>query len=199
MGRRTKTTRDTRGPIQRLHDREHGKIVERNGVAFYEDAAARRQAPTPEAEQHGAFTSAGMRYRRIPVIETMLERKQLSHEEYRRLAHYRDQASLAERSPVKSCLDQGQGGGGDITPTAAVTSAILTTARIERDLGSLADIARAVAVEDKSLSEWCVEKFGGRERYGPGGKFVAVVPIREKEHMKNAALEIRMAAHRIVP
>jgi len=184
MGRRTKTTRDHRGPLQRLYDRQH-------------DGEGKRQAPTPEAEQHATYTSAGMRYRKVPVIETMLERKQLTHEEYRRLAHYRDQASLAERSPVKSCLDQGLGGGGDITPTAAITSAILATARIERDLGSLADIARAVAVDDKSLSQWCVDKFGGRERYGPGGKFVAVVPICEKEHMKRAALEIRMAAQRI--
>ena len=186
MGRRTKTTRDTRGPLQRLYDRQHA-------------GQGKRQQPTEEAEQHGTFVSAGMRFRRVPVIETMLERKQLTHEEYRRLAHYRDQASLAERSPVKSCLDQGTGGSGDIGPTAAITSAILTTARIERDLGSLADIARAVAVEDKSLSQWCVDKFGGRERYGPGGKFVAVVPIREKEHMKIAAMEIRMAAHRINP
>lgn len=186
MGRRTKTTRDTRGPLQRLHDREQG-------------GTAKRQEPTEEASQHGTFTSAGMRYRRVPVIETMLDRKQITHDEYRRLAHYRDQASLAERSPVKSCLDQGTGGGGDIPISAAITSAILSTARIERDLGSLADIARAVAVDDMSLCQWCIGRFGSRERYGPGGKFVAIVPINEKANVDLARLELRMAASRIVP
>ena len=89
-------------------------------------------------------------------------------------------------------------GGGDTHPSAAITSAVLTTARIERELGSLLDIARAVAVEDQSLSQWCVAKFGGRERYGANGKFVAIVPINEKRHMEIAQMEFRMAARRIM-
>lgn len=157
-----------------------------------------RIAPTTEAQRHGDYVSAGMAYRRVPVIDTMLTRKQITDREYTALAFYRDQASLAERSPVKSCLDRGVGGDRDIPAPAVITSAILTTARIERDLGSLAPIARAIAVDDKSLTQWCVEKFGGRERYDGKGGFVAIVPINEKRHVDMARMELRMAAQRIV-
>ena len=75
---------------------------------------------------------------------------------------------------------------------------MLETGRIERDLGQLVDIARAVAVDDKSLSQWCIDKHGGRERYDGNGRFVAIVPICEKRHMEIARLELRMAARRIV-
>lgn len=157
-----------------------------------------RIAPTVEAQRHALFASAGMRYVRIPVIDTMRTRGQLNDRQYQALAFYRDQASLAERSPMKSCLDVGIGGDGDIAVPAVITSALLTTARIERELGSLTEITRAVAVNDTSLAQWCINKFGGRERYDGKGKFVAVVPVREKHHMEMALLELRMAALRIV-
>lgn len=163
--------------------------------------------PTPE--QRTSFATASFRsedmtvkmiYRRVAMIDQMLERGDLQAHEHKALAHYRDQAHLAERSPVKSCLDDSKGGGATgQTLSAAVTSAIITTARIERDLGSLRDIARAVAVLDHSLSQWCIAKHGGRERYGKRGEFVAMVPIAEKRNMDIAKLELRHAASRIVP
>lgn len=164
--------------------------------------------PTPE--QRPYFVTASLRseemtvkmvYRRVPVIDQMLERGDILDREHKALAHYRDQAHLAERSPVKSCLDDSKSGGGSggQTLSAAVTSAMLTTARIERDLGSLRDIARAVAVLDHSLSQWCIAKHGGRERYGKKGEFVAMVPVAEKKNMDIARQDLRQAAHRITP
>jgi hypothetical protein len=156
-----------------------------------------RIMPTAEAMQHGEFTSVGMAYRRVPMIEVLYRADHLNEREYRALAHYRDQATLAERSPLKSCLDYTQSGGGDIPLSAAITSAMLETSRIERDMGALAPLARAIAVEDKSISRWCIDQYGGRERYGPGGKFIAVVPVNEKLNVRMANMELRMAAHRI--
>lgn len=154
-----------------------------------------RIPPTIEAMQHGGFSSAGMAYKRIPVIDTMLERNQLTQAEYTALGYYRDQASIAETSPVKSCLNR-DASGSDRGPSVAVQSAILETARIERDLGSLREIARAIAVDDISLSTWCISQNGGRERYNGKGEFVAVVPI--KDGLEDVAvLEIKMAARRI--
>lgn len=161
------------------------------------EAIVTTKAERVDSPPRGDFAFFRGRYQRVPVIDTMLKRNQLSEQEYRALAFYRDQASLAARTPIRSCLNDNQGGGGDIPISAAITSAILTTARIERDLGQLRPIAQAIAIEDKTLTEWCVEQYGGRERYGAKGEFVAVVPVREKERMKIAGLEIKMAAHRI--
>jgi hypothetical protein len=147
--------------------------------------------------KHGEFTSVGMAYRRIPVIETLFQKDLLNEREYRALAHYRDQVALAERTPIKSCLDDSQGGGGDIPMSAAITSALLATAWIERNLGSLAPIARAIAVEDKTLAQWCIDQHGGRERYDGKGKFIAIVPVAEKNSLRMALLELKFAAHRI--
>lgn len=156
-----------------------------------------RLGPTSEQARHASYVSAGMAHRRVPMIDQMLKRDQITHQEYAALAHYRDQASLAESSPVKSCLDRSIRAGNGNGPSAAVISAMLETSRIERDLGSLLDIARAVAVDDKSLSQWCIDKHGGRERYNGSGEFVAMVPVNEKQHMAMARMELRMAARRI--
>lgn len=154
--------------------------------------------PTEEQQQRGSYGRVGIAFRRVPVIDQMLERDQITPQEHKALAHYRDQAHLSERSPTKSCLDQRIGGGGDIHLSAAVVSALLETGRIERDLGQLLDIARWVAVEDKTLSQWCIERHGGRERYDGKGRFIALVPVSEKRVMDMARMELRMAARRIV-
>ena len=154
--------------------------------------------PTPERIAHGEVITAGMARKIVPAIETLHKRGLIDAKEYDALAYYRDQASLAEHSPVRSCCDTSPRGGSDHGPGVAILSAMLETGRIERDLGQLVDIARAVAVDDKSLSQWCIDKHGGRERYDGNGRFVAIVPICEKRHMEIARLELRMAARRIV-
>lgn len=156
-----------------------------------------RVLPTLEQLASGEFVSAGMSMRRVPMIEMMHKRGQLTEEEYRRLGYYRDQASVADRSGVKSCLDREIGNGGD-GPGAAVVSAMIETGRIERDLGSLWEIARAVAVDDISLTQWCINQHGGRERYNGAGEFIAMVPVCELKVMRIALMDLKMAARRIV-
>lgn len=172
--------------------------------------------PTPEQLASGTFSQRWMiedghraqAHVRTPVIDTLWDAGKLTEVEYCALAYYRDQALKAEDdvagqsvlSPEK--IMGGNGGsspvGGYIPAILIATPAILETARIERDLGSLRDIARAIAVEDLSMSAWCIAKHGGRERYNGEGKFVAVVPIAEKRCMDLARLELKYAAGRIV-
>lgn len=156
-----------------------------------------REMPTEERLKGQETRREGMATRLVPVIDTMLKRDQITPQEHLLLSYYRSQALLADRSEVKSCLDFSVKGG-DIGPPAAITSAILETARIERDLGSLRELARAVAVEDKSITQWCIEQFGGRERYDGNGKFIAIVPVGETKRVQMATMELRMAARRIV-
>ncbi len=166
--------------------------------------------PTPErmAKQlnHRVPGTKGAKF--IPVIDTMFLRKQITEKEYYALSYYRERAQSAEDSEKnESSLSpdkiMGGGGGGHpaggyIPKTCMDTWNHTETARIERDLGSLRAITRAVAVDDVSLTEWCIQQHGGRERYGPKGNFIAVVPVREKSVIGIALMELRMAARRIV-
>lgn len=158
--------------------------------------------PTPELMGKGQFRRANMAFRRTPVIDTLLETGKLSHAQYAALAYYRNQACQAEDDYKRSSTlapERVMGGGGSTGSGIPIvfTAAIAETSRIERDLGSLLDIARAVAVEDKSLSQWCIEKHGGRERYNGSGVFVAIVPAGNKDNIGIALMELKFAAGRI--
>ena len=166
--------------------------------------------PTEEQIATGVFRRANAAYRRVPVIDTLHDAGKLTYAEYAALSFYRAQAIQAEddaarSSPLAPERVMGGGGqsGGSTTPiTLLSTPALLETARIERDLGSLLDIARAVAVDDKSLTQWCIERHGGRERYDGKGKFVAMVPNGRcsgpDSVMGIALLELKWASGRIV-
>ncbi len=161
--------------------------------------------PTAERIAHNDVEPAGAAVRIVPVIDTMLATNQLTRAEYDKLSYYRQQAHKAEDdcavagtlAPEKIMGGGGQRNGSHIPASLICTPAIIETARIERDLGSLLPIARAIAVDDLSLTRWCISQHGGRERYGPKGKFVAVVPMREKDVVPLARLELRWAAGRI--
>ncbi len=174
---------DTLATMVRMSQRQPGPVKQK------------KVKPTPEREAKGSFRSMGMARRLVPVIDTLRNQGMLSEAEWDALNYYRDQASLADKSPVRSCCDNSPRGGGG--PGVTIISAMLETGRIERDLGQLVDIARAVAVDDVSLAQWCVEKHGGRERYGKKGQIIAIVPVREKHNIALARMELRMAAHRI--
>lgn len=148
--------------------------------------------PTDEREAKGRTVNVGMSKRFVPAIDTLHERGYLTRPEWKALRHYRDQASLADRSPVKSCCDDTVGSGNG--PGAAITSARIETARIERDLGALRDIARAVAVDDLSLSQWCIKQYGSREEYDNKGRVVAIVPINKSKRVPEARMQLRAAA-----
>jgi hypothetical protein len=162
--------------------------------------------PTPERAAKNRDRSAGMATQLVPVIDELLEAHLITEREWMALAYYRDQASRAE----DDCAQEGTlapsrimvgGGGGYGAKTPAIllgTPAILETARIERDMGPLRDIARAVAVDDWTLTRWCIEKHGGRERYNSKGQFIAMVPNNQSRAEQEARLELRFAAARII-
>lgn len=162
-------------------------------------------SPTPEREAHNNTVREGRAVRVVPVIETLLATHKLTAAEFNALNYYRDQASRAEddwaqESTLAPSRIMGGGGGsfgGKIPIALMATPAMLETARIERDLGSLLPIARAIAVDDWTLTRWCIEQHGGRERYDGKGAFVAMVP-RGRDSVEMARLELRMAARRIV-
>ncbi|HEX8418526.1 MAG TPA: hypothetical protein VF638_00780 [Sphingomonas sp.] len=132
-----------------------------------------------------------------PPIDVLFEVGSLTEDEHIALSYYGDQCRMARRSPLKDSLNQERGSGGLGLP-AAVVSALLAEARIDRDLGQLRDIAHAVAVDEVSLPQWCIQKHGGRERYNGAGKFVAIVPVGEVKAMRMALMELKWAAGRIV-
>lgn len=156
--------------------------------------------PTHEQARRGQYERSRGSYRRVPVIDTMMMRGQIVEPEYRALVRYRDQAELAERSTVKSCLNDAPGGRGSSTLTfpAAVVAAQLDTARIESTLGGLQKIARAIALEDLTISQWCIRKYGSREKRDANDKFLCIVPIGERREKNQAIEELREAARVIL-
>lgn len=167
-------------------------------------AITRFVRPTEHREAHNDFQSAGAAVRVVPVIETLLKVGKLNQAEYDALNHYREQAhraedDMAQESPL---APQRVMGGVSSSPTGGrlpaillATPAIIETARIERDLGSLYRIARAIAVDDLTLTRWCIQQGGGIEKRRHG-KVVAMEP-RDPQAVKMAALELRFAARRI--
>lgn len=149
--------------------------------------------PTQEVAAKGV-QSAGFAVKRTPPIETLLKSEKITADQFRRLQRFRDTFHLAERSPIKSCLNDNPGGKGD-GPSVAVVSARVQLGWWLRDMpGQCWEILEAVCGNDMSLSEYCVEKFGGRERYGPRGEFVAVVPINERYHMRREIVNLKFAS-----
>jgi len=156
-------------------------------------AVEQYERPTAERERHTEFRSAGVARVTVPPIERLYEAGKLSQGQFEVLAYYGEQARIADRSLTRSCCDftpRGDGHG----PTAAVLSAMLETARMEKLLGNLRHIARWVARDDRSLAQWCIHKHGGRERLNGEGKVIAIVPKREKTVMDEAHRELRQAA-----
>lgn len=167
------------------------------------DVVAQYVRPTPAREAHNDFQSAGPAYRVVPVIDTLLRAGRLSQAEYDALNHYRQQAHKAEDdcaqtgtiAPERMMGGGGSSGAGKIpVGVLLATPAIIECARLERELGSLLDIARAVAVDDWTLTRWAIEKSGGREQ--ARGDRVEIVP-RDPKAVGIAALELRFAAGRI--
>lgn len=145
-----------------------------------------------------SYRERNAKVRRLrPPIDVMLDAGQLDMDRHDMLAWYAEQVAIGERSPVRDSLNQ-ERYGGDAEPSAAIVSAMLNVARIERDLGSLLDIARAIAVDEMTIGQWCIKKHGSRERLDSDGRFVCLVPVAEKRVTQIALLELRMAADRIV-
>lgn len=164
--------------------------------------AVQIETPTPEQIGGGEFKRIGMHYRRVPVIDSLFDAGKLNHAQYAALAFYRNQAIQAEDDYARSSTldaERVNGGGGSFGSGLPLvwTAAIAETGRIERDLGSLLDIARAIAVNDMTIAQWCIAKHGGRERYDSKGRFVAMVPACGQEKINIALMELKFAAGRI--
>jgi hypothetical protein len=125
----------------------------------------------------------------VPEIDRLHEQGFLTEQEHRALHYYRDQASLADRSPTRSCLDFSPRGGHG--PGVAITSALLETGRIERDFGSVREVARAIAVDDMSLRQWAIRTSGGTEQ--SRGNVIEIIP-NDPFAEKIALLELKYAA-----
>lgn len=178
---------------QRVHDRDEPTEAQLASRAFERGSV-----------MHVESATASEAYRRKPVIVSMFQqwlreerdhvpasqRQGINDRQFDMLSYYRDQATLADRSPVRSCCDitprSGHG------PGIAIQSAIRETWRMERDMGLLWRIARAVAVDDKTLTQWCIDEYGGRDHPRDG-----IIP-KCAGLVHYARLELRAAADRLV-
>lgn len=157
-----------------------------------------RMEVTPERLQHGDVESIGMARRVIPVIDTLLKAGKITSDQYAALRYYRDQASLADTSPIRDSVGKlgevrSASGNG---PGVALTSANIETALLEGKLGSLWPIARAVAVDDYTLTRWAIHTGGGIERYKEG-RCIAIVP-RNPKGVQLALVDLKFAASRLM-
>ena len=156
--------------------------------------------PTPEQQDKARYESALMAYRRVPVIDTLAGTGIVTPRQFNGLARYRDIGIKCERSEI---MDSCQrllhiAGGGIEGPSISTIRAMQELRWLEQELGSLLDIARAVCIEDVSLSQWAIEKGGSvmRTREKDGRKVVTWFEPRRKAH-DIAKLEIRMAGERL--
>jgi hypothetical protein len=150
--------------------------------------------PTPEREAINPMRSAGLARCVIPPIETMRRREQITDEEYITLKHYSTQVAIAHQSPARSCCDRSIRGGSGNGPSAAVISAKIETARLENWSGPHVSLVRAVCRDDMSLTQWCIQKHGGRERTRDGKTEIRPVG---KGNVAQALEELKDAAKRM--
>jgi hypothetical protein len=146
--------------------------------------------PTPEQIERHGVESAGMAVRLKATIKTLFETDRITTAEYVALNYYSEQANAAERSPIKSNLDKTVSSGGD-RPISLVCPYKEATERMERQMLFASRTARAICVENYSLSAWAVNVFGGREHKG------RIVP-RKDWHVAELLTELKAAAKRIV-
>lgn len=158
--------------------------------------------PTPEQAQHYDYERAALAYRRIATIDTLLSRGTLSQRQYDGLRRYRDVGVKCDRSEIMDStarLLHVAGTSNDDGPSASYVRALQDLGWLERELGQLVDIARAIAIEDRTLSEWAMREGGSVMRSETNDKTGKVVIWFEprKKMLKIAQMDIRMAGERL--
>lgn len=147
-------------------------------------------APTPERLAMGLSRSAGLATSFTPVIDDLLERDKINAEQHAKLTYYRQQALLAQKSPTRdSCDFSVRGGGGK--PSMAILSAMSETYRLEAQMGPLRTLARFIAVDDGTVRQWCIHRYGSVES---GGR---IRPVGEFKNMGRTYKELESVADRI--
>jgi hypothetical protein len=144
--------------------------------------------PTPERTAHNDFRTVGMAMQLVPPIVRLHEQGLINDREFAALAYYRDQAGLADKSPVKSCLDWTPKGGHG--PGIAIISAQRETWRLEQNMGALWAMCRAICVDDVTVEGWCLHKYGSADP-----ETVKPDPF----HVSVTLLELKYAAGGIIP
>lgn len=145
---------------------------------------------------NGQSIEIGRAYRRRRMIEQLASQGMLTDEEAKALRHYRHHADLIERSPTRDslCIQRGGGNG----PTITYLNAAFLVRQVEAAAGALADLLRAVIVEDVSLSQWAIRRAGSLEtRRERKGRIVTSIEPRQKA-LAIAKMEIKFVAQRVV-
>lgn len=156
---------------------------------------ANDMVPTPERLARSEWRRDGMAYKAIASLDK-LKTKILSDRQYDALCRYAAIGIACERSAIRSNCDFSVRGGGDGPPFA--TRAQLELAPMEAALGSLADIARAIAIDGHTLNDWAIAKGGAIERRKPGIKQAVIVWFEpHRTARKIAAMEICIAGERL--
>lgn len=148
--------------------------------------------PTAERTNHNLFQSAGMANKVVPPIDTLLTKGTINQRQADALRRYGDVATAAERSEIKCNIDFSVYETGEGLPHFGVRMNI-ELGYLERELGSLRDIAHAVCVMEKPLTTWAMEQGGSIARDRSG-----VVYFEPTKHaMKIATVDIRTAGDRL--
>ena len=168
------------------------------------DAVAPTDAQMAHADYElGKITERGQvigtGYRRIRQLEYLTRKGLFNEKEVAALYMYRHFADLVDKSLVQDSLAKqlpGRSGRGEIPPY--ILDADRMVGRYEAAAQTLKDILRAVIVEDKSLSQWAIERAGAIEDCEmKGGVRVCRLKPRQKA-LAIAQLELKMAAGRVL-
>lgn len=156
--------------------------------------------PTDEQAERYEYERHTLAYRRVAVIDTLRTTGKLTQRQFDGLARYRDIGLKCERSEIMdSCARllhvAGHDAGGMSPSTMRAMSEL---GWLERELGSLRPIARAICIDDMTVSEWAMCDGGSvmRERDGRGSSVIRWFEPRRK-YLQAAMLEIQMAGERL--
>lgn len=164
--------------------------------------------PTPEQLASGDFEQTwqiadghrALAYRRIPVIVTLANTGKISKRQFDGLARYRDVAIADDRSPLPDSVGRmseptGHTGGQGIPP--ALMRNAIELGWLERELGALRGIARAIAVDDMTVAQWAIAQGGSVMRDKSLGRKIITWFEPRRIAANRAMREIRMAGERL--
>jgi hypothetical protein len=150
-----------------------------------------------DKQANGRTLVIGKALRRRPMVSILAEKGYFTDREFKVLDLYRHSADTVARSPIPDSLNRERFGGHGDGPSAAYITALGIVEECEKAAGSLAGILRAIIVDEKSLNEWTIDRYGGVERCRQRGtKEVCVIEPRAA-HLAMARFEIKLAARRV--
>ena len=164
-----------------------------------------RDTPTPERAAMAGTEPAGRATQIKSVIGTLYKQSRLTGLEWAALRYYEANAAAADRSPIKSNLDRTiSSGNGPVIGYETFEQA--ETDRLEAAMGFASRTARAICVDNYTLTQWAINVFGGKEKLVKGK--TVIVPRRDRitdahgnvtrpGHVDDVLAELKAAAGRI--